>query len=295
MISTSCPFCFSKKVSGVLSAKDYTVSGESFEIWECADCTGRFTQNAPSESEIGKYYKAEDYISHSDTSKGVVNRLYHVVRNHTLRTKRKLVEKKTVIRHGKILDLGCGIGAFLQEMKSAGWSIEGIEPDEGARNKARHLYGIIANSPRHLYYLPEISFDAITLWHVLEHVHDLHNDLEQIKKLLKKTGRIFIAVPNYTSYDADFYSQYWAAYDVPRHLYHFSPASMQALMERHGMTVEEIKPMWFDSFYISMLSEKYKTGNSNMVSAVWRGVRSNSQALSNLRKCSSVIYVVKFR
>ena len=136
------------------------------------------------------------------------------------------------------------------------------------------------------------SFDAITLWHVLEHVHDLSSYVQQLKLLLKEKGKLFIAVPNYTSLDAKIYKEYWAAYDVPRHLYHFSPRSMQVLMEKNGLKIIEHKPMWYDSFYISVLSNKYKSGKNKWTAALWNGFRSNLKAMSNVKKCSSVIYIV---
>lgn len=218
-----CPNCGNKNIFLVLSAKDYTVSGEQFEIWECRNCTQRFTQNIPGSQEIGKYYQSENYISHSDTSKGLINNLYHKVRKRTLLQKRKLIENTTGKKAGSILDVGCGTGAFLHGMKNAKWNITGLEPDETARAKALELYGLHLEKTDEFYRLPAQTFDAITMWHVLEHVHELHSYIEQLKKLLKPGGKLVIAVPNYTSYDAGVYKEFWAAYDVPRHLYHFSP------------------------------------------------------------------------
>lgn len=168
----------------------------------------------------------------------------------------------------------------------------GIEPDEGARRQSMDLYGLRLEDTATLENLSPRSFDAITLWHVLEHVHQLHSYVEQLKKLLKQGGKIFIAVPNYDSLDSSVYKLYWAAYDVPRHLYHFTPKSMEALMKRHGLRILEKKPMWFDSFYISLLSSKYKNGKTKWVGAAWSGLRSNMNALFDRDKCSSVIYVI---
>jgi len=170
--------------------------------------------------------------------------------------------------------------------------VTGLEPDPDARKVAKDLHGIELDDTGHFYQLPAGSYDAITMWHVLEHVHDLHEYVRQIKKLCKPGGKMFIAVPNYTSFDADHYRASWAAYDVPRHLYHFSPASMHELMRRHRCVIEKIQPMWFDSFYVSLLSEKYKTGRSNLFSGFWYGLRSNMKALYNRRKASSLIYVI---
>ena len=295
---THCPGCDSSSVKFVLDTKDYSISGRSFSIWECANCTLRFTQDVPDSASIGPYYKSENYISHTNTSMGFVNRLYQIVRKRTLRQKRRLICKTTGKQRGTLLDVGSGTGAFVNEMKQNGWEVTGLEPDEDARRVAKESFHCELKSTDVLLSLPENAFDAITLWHVLEHVHDLKNYLHQFKKLLKPDGRLVIAVPNYTSFDASVYRQYWAAYDVPRHLYHFSPLSMKLLVHKNGMRIIEYKPMWFDSFYVSFLSSKYKNsgqdrqGKTNWVAASWNGFVSNLQALFDKRKCSSVIYII---
>lgn len=289
---SSCPVCSSNNIQEQLSAKDYTVSQKQFAIWHCSACTVRFTQDVPSQDAIGAYYASENYISHSDTKKGIINNLYHLVRKRTLNGKRRLIGKETGLQTGSILDIGCGTGAFLNTMKEAGWNITGLEPDSVARNKAAELYQIQPQEPGKLFELPAASFNAISMWHVLEHVHELHAYIKQIASLLSANGKAFIAVPNYTSKDAEIYASYWAAYDVPRHLYHFSPASMENLLAQHGLKLLQVKPMWFDSFYVSMLSEQYRNGKGNIVKAVFNGFLSNLKAWANTRKCSSVIYVI---
>ena len=290
---TSCPVCKSTQIQLQLSAKDYTVSGESFSIVACNNCTHLFTQNVAQQNEIGKYYASENYISHSDTQIGLVNKLYHSIRKRTLQSKKKLIERETEKSNGNILDIGCGTGAFLNTMQKGGWKITGLEPDETARVKAKTLYGIDPQPSNNIFNLSNNSYDAITMWHVLEHVHELNEYVAQLKNMLTEKGKIFIAVPNYTSYDAQHYGQFWAAYDVPRHLYHFSPASMKKLVEEHGLTIKKIKPMWFDSFYVSMLSEQYKNGKGNLIKAFLVGLVSNIKTLFNLKKCSSLIYIIE--
>jgi 2-polyprenyl-3-methyl-5-hydroxy-6-metoxy-1,4-benzoquinol methylase len=294
-----CPVCNSAAIENVLHVKDYTVSAESFEIAECSSCSVRFTQDVPDAGSIGPYYKSEDYISHTNTATGLINRLYHFVRNRTIVQKRKLVEKSTGIKAGQLLDIGSGTGAFLNEMKKKGWKTTGLEPDIDARNAAKKIYNIELADTAQLYQLPADHFEAITLWHVLEHVHDLSKYVQQIKTLLHPNGKLFIAVPNYTALDATTYKEYWAAYDVPRHLYHFSPRSMQLLMGKHGLKVLQYRPMWYDSFYVSLLSSKYKNarlpdrqGKTNWLAAFWNGLRSNLAAIDDKKKCSSVIYVI---
>jgi len=289
---TECPVCRSKEVQPLLTVTDHTVSGETFDVWMCTTCTLRFTQDAPDEASIARYYKSEDYISHTDSNKGIINQLYKRVRQYTLGSKAKLLVAQTATHSGRLLDIGCGTGAFLNRMLQNGWEAKGLEPDSQARQLARKLYGIEAGDITELFTLRLASFDAITMWHVLEHVHQLHEYLEQISKLLKTGGKLFVAVPNYTSLDAEIYVNYWAAYDVPRHLYHFTPAAISALVAQHGMTVSAREPMWFDAFYISMLSSKYQTGSTSYAGALLNGLRSNFLTLREPGRCSSVIYVV---
>ena len=163
---TSCPVCKSTQIQPQLSAKDYTVSGEIFSIVACNNCTHLFTQNVAQQNEIGKYYASENYISHSDTQIGLVNKLYHSIRKRTLQSKQRLIERETEKSNGNILDIGCGTGAFLNTMKTGGWKITGLEPDETARVKAKTLYGIEPQPSINIFNLSENSYDAITMWHV---------------------------------------------------------------------------------------------------------------------------------
>lgn len=288
---TVCPVCGSASVQYALTVKDHSVSKEEFAVWQCAGCSLRFTQDVPDAAAIGPYYLSEDYISHTNTSKGLVNKLYQFVRKRTMNAKRKLVGRETGLEKGTLLDIGSGVGSFAATMNQHGWNVTGLEPDAGAREVAKKTYHIDLENIDKLFQLPANSFDAITLWHVLEHVHDLQAYIAQLKNLLKENGRLLIAVPNYTAKDAGIYKDYWAAYDVPRHLYHFSPQSIKALVERHGMSVKKYKPMWYDSFYISLLSSKYKNGKSNLIAAFFNGLRSNLHAIGDAKKCSSVIYI----
>jgi len=251
----------------------------------------RFTQDVPDAASIGPYYRSDEYISHSNTNKGLVNRLYHMVRRQTLSDKYRLVASATRKRQGKLLDIGAGTGAFVGYMQKEGWEVTGLEPDETARERARTDNAVQLLDTDQLFQLPPDSFDAITLWHVMEHVHALHPYVEQLKTLVRRNGRIFIAVPNYTSYDARVYGENWAAYDVPRHLYHFSPDAMATLLEAHGLQLQYSQPMWYDAIYISMLSEKYR-GHGGAVRAVFNGMSSNVRAFIDKSKCSSLIYVV---
>ena len=286
-----CPVCKSTDFETVLQAKDHTVSGETFSICHCRNCSHRFTNPVPDQEHIGPYYQSEDYISHSNTSKGLINWLYQKVRKRTLRQKQKLVQTITNRTQGEILDVGAGTGAFLGTMFQSGWTATGIEPDAGAREVAASLWDLDLQKPEVFYELPQQKFDVVTMWHVLEHVHDLDGYAEKIKSVLKASGKWVVAVPNYTSYDAEKYGAGWAAYDVPRHLYHFSPASMKALLERHGFKLMGVKQMPFDSFYVSMLSERYRGGN--LVRAFWNGFCSYLAASRDPHRCSSLIYLIE--
>lgn len=289
---THCPICASDAVASQLNVKDYTVSQKEFAVWHCKNCTARFTQDIPEQNAIGVYYQSDNYISHSDTKKGIVNSLYHMVRRKTLQSKLNLVKNEVGMSKGEILDIGCGTGAFLNTMKTAGWGSTGLEPDETARAKAKELYQLEPQSPEKLFELQPGTYHAITMWHVLEHVHELHAYIKQLQHLLTPKGKIFIAVPNYTSKDAAVYQEYWAAYDVPRHLYHFSPQSIAQLIAPYNLKLTAIKPMWYDSFYVSMLSEKYKNGKGNLLKAFWNGLLSNIKTMGDTSKCSSVIYII---
>ena len=277
----------------MFEARDHTVSGEMFPVFACSACTARFTNDVPDEGSIGAYYRSKDYISHTETSRGLVNSLYHKVRKITLRQKRDLVRTQSGRNTGDILDLGCGTGAFLEVMMHAGWRARGLEPDEGARDIAR-ARGVDVSGTDAFFSLPEDAFDVITLWHVLEHVHRLHEYVDHLSRIIRMDGILIIAVPNHTSTDAVHYGAAWAAYDVPRHLYHFSPRSMQVLAAKHGFHVAETKPMWFDSYYVSMLSEGYRyPGMWGMMRATWQGTLSNLSAAGDRSRCSSLIYLLR--
>jgi SAM-dependent methyltransferase len=287
-----CPACSGTKIHEVLICKDYTVSKEKFSVWHCDTCTLRFTQDVPTEEKIGPYYQAEEYISHSNTNKGLINRVYQWVRNYTIKKKVSLIQKQSGKSTGAILDVGCGTGEFLAGMKSAGWAVQGLEPDEGARTQASAITGTTIGEPEDLFSLSQ-KYDVITMWHVLEHVHRLHEYLDRFQELLAEGGVILIAVPNYTSTDATHYQEHWAAYDVPRHLYHFSPKSIDHLMAGHGFGVDTHLPMPFDAFYVSMLSEQYRHGKSKLPAAFMKGFSSWNKARGTVTKGSSVLYVIR--
>jgi len=287
-----CPICSGTDLRPVFPTKDYTVSGSTFSVWHCGQCHNRFTQDVPGPEAIGAYYQSEEYISHSNTRRGLISRLYQAVRRYTMRRKRVTIQDWSGMERGRLLDIGCGTGEFAATMQSGGWDVLGLEPDEGARAQAHENFGLTVQEPDALYGL-EGPYDVITMWHVLEHVHDLHGYLEKIRSLLRPGGTLFVAVPNYTSPDATHYQAAWAAYDVPRHLYHFSPDGMQTLMQRHGLSVQAQKHMPFDAFYVSLLSEKYLHGQPRLVPAFLVGLSTWWQAVSRPERSSSLLYVIR--
>jgi 2-polyprenyl-3-methyl-5-hydroxy-6-metoxy-1,4-benzoquinol methylase len=289
-----CPICNKEDIYTLLHTKDYSLTGEDFHIIQCANCTLEYTDPAPSKDNIAPYYNFPSYISHTDTKEGLVNQIYHKVRNHTLTQKTNWVQSLFTGHKGQLLEVGAGTGAFAHSMLKKGWKVTALEPDASSRQKALENYAINLLPIEELFQLEPAKYEVITLWHVLEHVHDLNAYMKAFNSLLKPNGRLIIAIPNYTSYDAGFYKNYWAAYDVPRHLYHFSPFAMQYLAKKHKMSIVQKLPMWFDSFYVSLLSEKYKkSGMIGIIRAFIVGCISNLIALRNADRGSSIIYEIK--
>jgi len=291
---SACPICNKEDIAILLHTKDYSLTTEDFQIIQCANCTLEYTDPAPSKEAIAPYYNFPSYISHTDTKEGLVNQIYHKVRNHTLTQKTNWVQSLFTGHKGQLLEVGAGTGAFAHSMLNKGWKVTALEPDAASRQKAQENYNINLLPIEELFQLEPAKYEVITLWHVLEHVHDLNTYMKTFHSLLKPNGRLIIAVPNYTSYDAGFYKNFWAAYDVPRHLYHFSPLSMHYLAKKHKMSIVQKLPMWFDSFYVSLLSEKYKqSGMIGMMRAFFVGCISNLIALRNADRGSSIIYEIK--
>jgi 2-polyprenyl-3-methyl-5-hydroxy-6-metoxy-1,4-benzoquinol methylase len=289
-----CPICNKEEIASCIHSKDYSLTQDAFDIVECGFCTLKYTNPIPAKDQIGPYYDFPEYISHTDVKKGWMNQLYHRVRKHTLQQKTNWVQGLFTGHKGQLLEVGAGTGAFANAMKEKGWNVTALEPDAASRQRAMDTYSLELLPIETLFTLPAGKFDVITLWHVLEHVHDLKQYIQSFEQLLKPNGRLIIAVPNYTSYDAQFYKAFWAAYDVPRHLYHFSPLAMKRLMHKNQMQIVSYQPMWFDSFYVSLLSEKYKqSGMIGVARAFMIGAISNIVALKNNQRASSVIYEIK--
>lgn len=271
-----------------LTVKDHSVSKESFDLYRDAKLDLVYTHPQPAASDLSRYYESDDYISHTDGKRSLFEKMYQAVKNIALKNKVRLINKLQPSK-GTLLDIGAGTGDFLLTAKQSGWQTIGVEPSEKAKSIAiKKGVNFLDNTDS----IESHSLDVITMWHVLEHVPDVENQIRELKRLIKPTGTILIAVPNFNSYDAKHYGNFWAAYDVPRHLWHFSKTAIQILFEREGLQLQKALPMPFDAFYVSLLSEKYKTGKMNFIKAFFIGVTSNWKA-NNTKEYSSHIYVIK--
>ena len=289
----TCPLCGGTHLVKKMTCTDFYASGEQFDLLQCENCGFQFTQGFPVEKEIGKYYETPDYISHSDTKKGMMNELYHLVRSRMLQKKAQLINNITGKTSGKILDIGTGTGYFSHTMQQKGWQVEAVEKSAQARSFAKKNFNLDIKDDSGLNDFSSGSFDVITLWHVMEHLEHLNETWERLHELLKDDGCLVIAVPNCSSYDAQKYKEFWAAYDVPRHLWHFTPDSIKKFGEKHNFTLVNHLPMPFDAFYVSILSEKYKESKSSLVKGMFAGTLAWFSSLSNKEKSSSIIYVFR--
>ena len=290
-----CPVCGGEKFVSKYNCNDWLVSKETFAIERCVSCRFLFTQNAPDASSIGNYYQSENYISHSNTRKTVIDKLYHFVRKIMLKRKAKIVLKHAPKKAHTLLDIGCGTGHFLNHFKYYGWNIYGVDESETARAFAAENFGLSIDPPKKLFEFEQAQFDAITLWHSLEHLHSLNETMSQLYKLLRKNGVLVVAVPNPASADAYYYKASWAAFDVPRHLWHFTPTTLGVLANKHGFYIKKMYPMPADAFYISILTEKQKKPSWAFVRGFIRGKLCWLTSLGNRKKSSSIIYILQKR
>ncbi|TYZ11439.1 class I SAM-dependent methyltransferase [Hymenobacter lutimineralis] len=289
-----CPVCGKTEFRNKLVVEDKSVSKESFAIQQCLACSFQFTNPRPDAAHIGRYYESDEYVSHNSGAGGLINQAYKVARFFTMRRKVALLNQ-LVPRKGKLLDYGCGTGHFLAAAKGNGWQVAGWEPSARAREEATRRVGQPIGTES-LVQFPAGAFDAITLWHVLEHVHELNETLTQLIRLLKPDGVLLIAVPNVESFDAQHYQQDWAALDVPRHLYHFSPKTMAQLLKKHKLQLRDTLPMPLDAYYVSMLSEKNRAERgAGMLAVLRNGYHSNQYAARHQQQYSSLIYVATKR
>ncbi len=289
----NCPLCNGAQIDQVMACKDYYASGEVFDLCRCRDCGFLFTQDFPVEGEIGRYYATPDYISHSDTRKGLVNMVYHWVRKYMLGCKTGLVIRESHRKEGFLLDIGTGTGYFPNAMQRKGWQVSAVEKNENARDFAKRQFGLDVLPDNQLGEFKSESFDVITLWHVLEHLEHLNDIWANLNSLLKEKGTLIIAVPNCSSFDARKYEKDWAAYDVPRHLWHFTPDSIQRFGAKHGFILTGRYPMPFDAFYVSMLSEKNINHSFYFIRGMFAGTLAWFSSLVKKERSSSMIYIFR--
>ena len=287
-----CPACGSLKYTKILKTSDYLVSGESFEIMECNDCSLRFTSPIPDSNEIGNYYKSDKYISHAKHVTSIFDIAYKIVRKFSLRSKRKIVKWVSQKQSGTLLDIGCGTGKFLKIMKQSGWEINGVEVNNEARKLAENNTSSVILTQTQFFESNQ-KYDVITLWHSLEHLYELNQYLKKITESLNDNGLLLIAVPNYQSFDAEHFKRDWAAYDVPRHLHHFSLEAMVKLMEKFKFKFIQGQQMPFDPFYVALLSELSVRKKHNIIKALLVGWKSYWQGKQNEKRGSSILYVFK--
>jgi len=286
-----CPICAGDNIIPFIDTHDLFLTHESFSISRCNDCGFLLTNPIPEINDLGNYYKSDEYLSHSKANKGALSKLYSFIRNYSIKRKYQLISAYTL--KGSILDIGCGTGEVLHYFDQKGWMTLGIEPSDIARKYAIENFDLLVKDEDHISTLTGNSFDVVSMWHVLEHVPQLNERMKQLRYILKDEGTAFIALPNCESWDAKYYKKEWAAWDVPRHLYHFSKDSFSKLATKHGFKIEEILPMKFDAFYVSLLSEKYRSKKMNYIKALFNGLKSNFWAQKNDNNYSSLIYVLK--
>lgn len=284
-----CPLCQSHNISHWLKTTDFMLSKADFGLWKCNDCSFVFTQDIPSPGEIGRYYQSKHYISHSDTRKGLMNKMYHLGRTFMLNRKYAMVRK--TVKGDRLLDIGTGTGYFAGYMKKKGFQVIGVEIDPSAREFAKTGFGIRVHTPEDfLEGRIQGEFDVISMWHVLEHLDNFDLYIGRMLKHLASGGVLVVALPNHAAYDARHYKKFWAGYDVPRHLWHFTPVTIQKLAEKHGLVIKKMKKLPLDPFYNSMLSEKYKGNKLFMISGMIIGKLAYLESLFSLKKSSSLVY-----
>ena len=290
----ACPLCGGTHLERALTCVDHYASGEMFHLCRCRDCGFLFTQDFPVEAEIGRYYETPDYISHTDTRKGAMNSVYHWVRNYMRGTQgTSLCSVKHTARRAACWSLGRGTGYFADVMQRRGWQVEAVEKSAQARAFAKEHFNLDVKPHTALKDFAPGSFDVITLWHVMEHLEPLNETWETLHSLLTEKGVLIVAVPNCSSFDAKKYGAYWAAYDVPRHLWHFTPGTIQQFGSKHGFIMAERHPMPFDAFYVSMLTEKHMRHSCTFLRGMVTGTLAWFSALVKKERSSSMIYVFR--
>jgi 2-polyprenyl-3-methyl-5-hydroxy-6-metoxy-1,4-benzoquinol methylase len=287
----ACPVCSSGEIATLFTCTDFLVTKELFPVVKCSKCGFIFTQDQPEDT--GKYYESEEYISHSDTSAGLVNKLYRLARSYMLKKKLAIIKKATSLNKGSLLDIGSGTGYFPGAMKKAGWDAIGVEINKKARDFSRRTFGLEVSDPAFIGETPSKSRDCVTMWHVLEHFDDPFRYMHETSRILKDEGTCIVALPNCNSFDAEYYGNKWAAWDVPRHLWHFNPSSFRKLAAKTGFEIVGIKRLPLDVFYISILSERISGSRQPILPGILNGFRWWFLSLFRTKRSSSLVYILK--
>ncbi|HUH35012.1 MAG TPA: class I SAM-dependent methyltransferase [Moheibacter sp.] len=275
------------KLKNNFKVVDYFLTNEVFELNKNKNFG--YLETHPQPENLGIYYASEAYISHTDARDNFFARCYQILKSQNIRYKFNKLGKH--YKGKMILDYGCGTGDFLKYAQSKGANVLGVEPNEAARKIAQQKIGEDFVTRKNLLEITP-KFDAVTFWHVLEHIPNLDEILATLPHKLKPDGRILLALPNHQSFDAKYYKKYWAAYDVPRHLWHFCPKSLEKLLYAYGMEIEKKYPMWLDSYYVSLLSEKYRGKKNRWLRAIAIGTISNLKGILD-GNYSAIIYKIK--
>ena len=288
-----CPLCGSDEIYVLYECNDSLVTGMKFPVCQCRHCSFVFTNNYPEENESDQYYKSDEYISHSDTTKGLINKTYHFVRKRMLLSKFRILKKESGLKTASVIDIGSGTGYFPMFLKKRGWECHGIELSKEAREYAQNNNGLLLSPPGDIEDFEPGSIDIITMWHTLEHFYHPGEYLGSAYRILKERGLLVVAVPNHWSFDAKKYRNFWAAWDVPRHLWHYNPDTIQILADKHHFKLQSMKRLPFDAFYVSVLSEKYKNSALPLVKGFITGIISWFNSLIRIRNTSSLVYIFR--
>ncbi len=206
---------------------------------------------------MATFHREEGYEPFLSLSKPhtLLGWLYYLSRKWTLRWKFKLI-KRLAKKSAEVLDIGCGTGEFLYTIKEF-YNTYGIEPDLDAAVYAREQLGLVVyNGFLETVDLPEVKFDIVTLWHSLEHISKPVETIQKIEKILKSDGKVIIALPNVASFDARLYRHHWVALDAPRHLWHFTPQTIELIAKKTGFRVVQKGALPLDLFYNVLMSEQ---------------------------------------
>ncbi len=292
MIVDRCIVCEDEKGKLHIKVRDHLVSQEVFDLHKCPTCGFVYIQNPPSPDEAMRYYQTEEYIEHSDSQEGIINKLYHKARSIMLPYKQRMLARYDLPK--KILDVGTGTGYFLNYMKEEKYEVTGIEISDQARNFGKKNFGLDIYHPDELFKenFPG-GYSYISFWHVLEHIYEPRRVLMRLHDLMLPEGIIVIALPNHQSMDAGAYGDSWCAYDVPRHLWHFDHDSFKTFAESCGYRLEKTKMLPLDPFYNSIISATYKKSIMSRIMIPLVSGAALAQGWMNSKKASSIIYFLR--